>query len=144
MTNDVTATNVVWEPAASGMGSVRVDMLQYRTSDNLVLAATHGRGMFTGQFTAEVASVANVLKDTEAFAVYPTISKGNFTVFAKSALGKVKMNIFDISGRQVYKANLDFNLKEKQIVSLPVSSGIYFVNLVDESGKKSSKKIVIE
>ena len=143
-TSDITATTVVWEPAASGMGSVRVDMLQYRASDNLVLAATHGRGMFTVNFTAASASVDDVLTDNKAFTVYPTISKGNFTVFAKSSLGKAKINIFDISGRQVYKANLDFNQNERQAVSLNVSSGIYIVNLVDENGKKDSKKIVIE
>jgi hypothetical protein len=143
-TNNFKDASPKWVRANNGMSNVKVTSFSLRTADNTVLATTYGRGMFTGQFTAEVASVANVLKDTEAFAVYPTISKGNFTVFAKSAVGKVKMNIFDVSGRQVYKANLDFNLKEKQIVSLPVSSGIYFVNLVDESGKKSSKKIVIE
>lgn len=143
-TNDVTATPVVWESTSSGMGNVRVDMLQYRASDNLVLAATHGRGMFTSNFTDGTASVDDVLLDNKAFTVYPTISKGNFTVFAKSSLGKAKMNIFDISGRQVYTSNLDFNVNEKQAVSINVSSGIYIVNLVDENNKKSSKKIVIE
>ncbi|TXD49837.1 T9SS type A sorting domain-containing protein [Polaribacter sp. IC073] len=143
-TSDVTAANVLWEPANSGMGNVRVDMLQYRASDNLVLAATHGRGLFTGKFTTVTASVEDVLRNNKAFTVFPTVSKGNFTVFAKSSLGKAKMNIFDISGRQVYKANLDFSTNEKQVVSLNVNSGIYIVNLVDENGKKDSKKIIIE
>ncbi|WP_299666768.1 T9SS type A sorting domain-containing protein [uncultured Polaribacter sp.] len=143
-TDDVTATTVVWEPAATGMGSVRVDMLQYRASDNLVLAATHGRGMFTSYFTDNTVSIDEVLINTKAFTVYPTISKGNFTVFAKSSLGIAKMNIFDISGKQVYKSDLDFTNNERQAISLNVNSGIYIVNLVDEKGKKSSKKIVIE
>ncbi|WP_439129339.1 hypothetical protein, partial [Polaribacter sp.] len=51
-TDDITADSVVWEPASEGMGNVRVDMLQYRASDNLVLAATHGRGVFTTNFTS--------------------------------------------------------------------------------------------
>ena len=143
-TNDITAADVTWKPAASGMGSVRVDMLQYRASDNLVLAATHGRGMFTINFTSATASIDEVLTAEEAFTVYPTVSKGNFTVFAKRSLGKANVHIFDISGRQVYNNSLDFSLNERQPVSLNVASGIYFVNLVDESGKKSSKKIVIE
>jgi len=133
-----------WVRANNGMSNVKVTSFSLRTADNTVLATTYGRGMFTGQFTAAVASVANVLTDTENFTVYPTISKGNFTVFAKSTFGKAKLTIYDISGRQVYKANLDFNSKEKQTVSLSVSSGIYFLNLVDEKGKKSSKKLVIE
>jgi PKD repeat protein len=39
------ATN--WMPTNTGFANVRTDMLQLRTSDNLVLAATHGRGMYT-------------------------------------------------------------------------------------------------
>ena len=143
-TNDVTAANVTWEPAANGMGSVRVDMLQYRASDNLVLAATHGRGMFTTKFTASSASVSEVIGDVKVFTVYPTVSKGNFTIFAKSSLGKTKMSIFDISGRQVYTSNINFRDTEKQTVSINVASGIYFVNLVDENGRKSANKIIIE
>lgn len=143
-TNDVTAANVTWEPAANGMGSVRVDMLQYRASDNLVLAATHGRGMFTTNFTASSASVSEVIGDVKVFTVYPTKSKGDFTVFAKSSLGKTKMSIFDISGRQVYTSNVNFRDTEKQPVSINVASGIYFVNLVDENGRKSANKILIE
>ncbi|AUC85896.1 hypothetical protein CW731_11610 [Polaribacter sp. ALD11] len=143
-TSNVTAATVIWEPANSGMGNVRVDMLQHRASDNLVLAATHGRGLFTSNFTDGTASVDDVLTDNKTFTVYPTISKGNFTVFAKSSLGKAKVSVFDISGRQVYAAKLDFNSNEKQTISINVSSGIYIVNLVDESNKKSSKKIMIE
>jgi hypothetical protein len=143
-TNDIGATAVVWEPAASGMGSVRVDMLQYRASDNLVLAATHGRGMFTTNFTAPSASVSEVLIDAKIFTVYPTISRGSFTVFAKSSLGKTKMSVVDMTGRQVYVSNVDFRENEKQEVSIRANSGVYFVNLVDEKGNKSSNKIIIK
>jgi Secretion system C-terminal sorting domain/Bacterial pre-peptidase C-terminal domain/Fibronectin type III domain len=36
----------VWDPE-TGFPNVRVDMLQYRASDGLLAAATHGRGLFT-------------------------------------------------------------------------------------------------
>ena len=134
-----------WMQAYNGMKDVPVHSFDLRTADNTVLAATHGRGLFTGQFTSEPStlSIDNIEFD-EAFSVYPTVSKGNITVFAKSSLGKVKMNIFDISGRQVHNEDLDFGLQEKQKVSLNLNSGIYFVNLIDGNGKKSSKKIVIQ
>jgi photosystem II stability/assembly factor-like uncharacterized protein len=134
-----------WMQAYNGMKDVPVHSFDLRTADNTVLAATHGRGLFTGQFTSEPStlSIDNIEFD-EAFSVYPTVSKGNITVFAKSSLGKVKMNIFDISGRQVHNEDLDFGLQEKQKVSLNLNSGIYFVNLIHGNGKKSSKKIVIQ
>jgi len=143
-TEDITADSVVWEPASEGMGNVRVDMLQYRASDNLVLAATHGRGMFTTNFTDGTASIDEVVSNTKTFTVYPSISNGNFTVFAKSTLGNAKLDVFDISGRQVYTAKINFSENEKQLISLNVTNGIYIVNLTDEQGKKSSKKIVIQ
>ncbi|WP_299064144.1 T9SS type A sorting domain-containing protein [uncultured Polaribacter sp.] len=143
-TNDVTAETVVWEPASSGMGSVRVNMLQYRASDNLILAATHGRGMFTANFTDNTASDTNVMNEDKVFTVYPTVSKGAFTVFAKNTLGKVKINIFDTAGRQVHSSSLDFSVTEKQPISLDINSGIYIVNLVDKNNNKSSRKIIIE
>lgn len=37
----------VWGASNSGLANTRVDMLQIRSSDNLVAAATHGRGLFT-------------------------------------------------------------------------------------------------
>ena len=36
-----------WNVSNSGLANVRVDMLQLRSSDNQVIAATHGRGLFS-------------------------------------------------------------------------------------------------
>lgn len=46
-TNDLDGTSTIWEPASDGMANVRVDMLQHRASDNTIIAATHGRGLFS-------------------------------------------------------------------------------------------------
>lgn len=50
-TDDIDGTNTEWFPTNTyGLANVRVDMLQFRSSDNLVAAATHGRGMFTTDY----------------------------------------------------------------------------------------------
>ena len=46
-TNDLNGASTDWDPTNSGLANVRVDMLQYRSSDNTIAAATHGRGLFT-------------------------------------------------------------------------------------------------
>lgn len=143
-TEDILADTVIWEPASSQMGSVRVDMLEYRESDNLILAATHGRGMFTGEFTGKTNSLNSVLVNKKEFTLYPTITNGNFTIFAENSLGKTKMNIFDINGKQVYKSNIDFTYDNELEVSVNLNAGIYIVNLLDKNNNKSSNKIVIE
>jgi hypothetical protein len=45
-------TGTVWAENSTTMGNVSTRMLQYRTSDNQVVAATHGRGLFTSSISA--------------------------------------------------------------------------------------------
>jgi len=142
-TSDITAPTPTWSPVSTGMGAVRVDMLQYRESDNVVLAATHGRGMFTSVFTADVASVDNVLSDKKVFSVFPTISNGEFTVFAKNELGNSQILIFDITGRQVFNSKLNFSQDQNQQLTVNLKSGTYIVNIIDQNKRKSSEKIII-
>ncbi|MFY9243416.1 MAG: T9SS type A sorting domain-containing protein [Polaribacter sp.] len=91
-----------------------------------------------------VVSIDDVINGLEVFSVYPTISKGNFTIFGKNTLGKTKLQIVDITGKSVYNSILDFNTKEKQSVSVNLKSGVYILQVIGENNKKSSKKIIIE
>ena len=50
-TDNLDQEDVLWLPAVEGLANVRVDMLQIRDIDNTVLAATHGRGLFTATYT---------------------------------------------------------------------------------------------
>lgn len=55
-TDDLNAGSTVWGSSNSGLANVRVDMLQIRTSDKLMIAATHGRGIFSSDiFTSPTA-----------------------------------------------------------------------------------------
>lgn len=47
----INGASTTWDPE-TGFPNVRTDMLQYRASDNLLAAATHGRGLFTTTLTA--------------------------------------------------------------------------------------------
>ncbi|WP_232455882.1 T9SS type A sorting domain-containing protein [Polaribacter sp. SA4-10] len=91
-----------------------------------------------------VASIDKVINGMKLFSVYPTISKGNFTIFGKNTLGKSKIQIVDVNGKKVYQNTINFNKEEKQEISVNLNTGIYMVNLIDENNKKSSSKIIIE
>lgn len=45
--DDISASSPVWIPSTSGLANVRTSMLQMRSSDNEVIAATFGRGIFS-------------------------------------------------------------------------------------------------
>lgn len=67
-TDALAGGGTVWVPGNTGLANVRTDMLQIRTSDNLVAAATHGRGLFTSDvFTLP----------TALFTAVPTITYTN-------------------------------------------------------------------
>ncbi len=46
-TDNINGAATVWGASNSGLANVRVDMLQVRQSDKLVIACTHGRGMYS-------------------------------------------------------------------------------------------------
>ncbi|MGK0453119.1 MAG: photosystem II stability/assembly factor-like uncharacterized protein [Paraglaciecola sp.] len=91
-----------------------------------------------------VASIDDVINEVKLFSVYPTVSEGNFTVFAKNTLGKSKLQLIDVTGKTVYSKNLNFNNNQKHKVSVNLSSGVYFVELIGENNKRASSKLIIE
>jgi hypothetical protein len=90
------------------------------------------------------ASINEVINGGKEFTIYPTVSNGNFTLYAKNTLGLTKMNVFDISGKQVYKKVINFAANNKQEFSVNLNPGMYIINLIDENNKKASNKIIIE
>lgn len=46
-TDNLNGASTKWNPTNAGLSNVRVDMLQYRSSDRTIAAATHGRGLYT-------------------------------------------------------------------------------------------------
>lgn len=59
-TSNLSVASPSWTSSNSGLANVRVDMLQIRASDNEVIAATHGRGLFSSSgFATAQAPVAD-------------------------------------------------------------------------------------
>jgi len=50
-TTDISVGSPTWSASNGGLANVRVDMLRTRSSDGEIIAATHGRGLFSGRFT---------------------------------------------------------------------------------------------
>ncbi len=74
-TNNFATTNPTWTASNSGLANVRVDMLQLRASDNQVLAATYGRGLFTSNgFTVTAPPLANFTPSSARGCINQTIT----------------------------------------------------------------------
>jgi photosystem II stability/assembly factor-like uncharacterized protein len=53
-TEDLSVASPVWNSTNGGLANVRTDMLRVRKSDNVIMAATHGRGVFTALIPTEL------------------------------------------------------------------------------------------
>lgn len=70
--------------------------------------------------------------------IYPTISKGSFTVDVSN--GNYSIQIYNLTGEQVYSKNTITGIEK---INLNVTTGLYFVN-IKQDNKNTIKKIVIQ
>lgn len=93
-------TDVTWIPATDGLANVRVDMLRLRETDNTVLAATHGRGLFTAQFGAPPALSADFVASTR------DILEGESINFTDQSVGSPNSWEWTFEGAEPASSNL--------------------------------------
>jgi hypothetical protein len=135
--HDITADTVTWYPQNQGMATVRVDMLSYRPSDHTVLAATHGRGLFTCTFPASGLTVGSIPL-TENFETKISNITGGIRVMGLLN-GSVDYHIFNMAGSVVKQGTIG---KENASIMLPeMSRGVYLIQIL-QNGKKITRKFV--
>ena len=92
-----------------------------------------------------VQPLANEDFDFEEFALYPNPNNGSFTVkFLSNSSNDIGVNVYDISGREVYKKSFSNTGNFNENINLDnVQTGVYLVSIIDGT-KKTMKKIIIE
>ncbi len=142
-TNNFSAASPTWKRSYNGMSNVKVTDLDLR-NDNTVFAATYGRGIFSGLFTAPSLLSANENSVvSNAIKVYPTINNGNVTISATQFFGQTKLNLFDITGKNVYSNTISLDNSEQKLNFGTLSSGNYILKLSGDSFE-DTKRIIIE
>jgi trimeric autotransporter adhesin len=77
----INAASTTWDPETS-FPNVRTDMLQYRTSDGLLAAATHGRGIFTAIVGAVATPTCGNVAGLSATSITNTLATLNWTALS--------------------------------------------------------------
>ena len=131
-----------WVQSNNGMRSVPVLDLDMRASDNIVLATTHGRGFFTGQFLSGTLSAAEIQSENQ-FTIYPTISDGNMSLGANEN-GLASITTYTLSGQQVNHQTINLTKNTTTKVKLSnIASGVYILKI--QQGKNiQTQKIIIQ
>jgi len=137
------AVPVKWFPHNDGMANVRVDMLQVRTADNTVLAATHGRGLFTTTW-----DVLTTTREPQpgGTSVFPNPTTGQATLMAHlGSSGTVLITVSDLTGKKLRQeqvtARAGMFRHSISLESLP--AGSYLVSLSAGGHELFTKKIIL-
>ena len=112
-------------------------------NDNMVFAATYGRGVFSGMFTATSLSVNEEDVLANAIKLFPTISQGQISLTSTKTIGFTRVEIYSITGKRVYESNIDVQQGLRKEFDLNLNSGMYLV-MFKGSNFETTKRIIIQ
>ncbi len=137
----------LWSPYNTDMGNVRVNMLKMNTNNNMVLAATYGRGTFISDgFNKLEKSSSKPDTDTNSkkLIVYPNPVKSGefFNVFMElEEFIKITVTVSTMDGKVVYRKDTTIPNTNVIHVNIPtLTTGKYIVNC---SGKGYNKSQIL-
>ena len=140
-TDNYTIPNPTWVQSYNGMRETAVFDLDLKASDNTILATTHGRGFFTTKFTSlgfnEPKALVNAIK------LFPTVSKGQFTLTSSKTIGSTQIEIYSIAGKNVYETKVDIQQGLRKEFDLNLNPGMYLVKFKG-SNFETTKRIIIQ
>ncbi|WP_353147156.1 PA domain-containing protein [Flavobacterium sp.] len=140
-TNNFNAASPTWYQSYNGMRNVKVTDLDLR-NDNVVFAATYGRGVFSGTFTNTVLNNETFINNKNV-SIYPNPVKDNLNINIKDFSGDILVKIMDVNGREVFNKYINNFNRSKELDLSSFSSGIYFLKLIGED-LNYSEKIILE
>lgn len=131
-TNMLHEENPDWYPATEGMGNVRTDMLRMRLSDNTVLAASHGRGLFATNWEKDIyTSVENRPEVRQnMLLLYPNPAGDYLNLSTTEISGNAELFVFDAAGKAVIQKQLSLSKNNPYKVELDkLVPGVYSLQL---------------
>lgn len=126
-TNNFSAASPTWNQSYNGMSNVKVTDLDLR-NDNVVYAATYGRGIFSGQFTSQPLHSDGFVK-TNLVTVYPNPATDILTINVKDFSGNMNVELYDVKGQKVLSQNEANFSNEKSINISSLAAGIYVLKV---------------
>ncbi len=150
-TDTLMGTATVWvQQGTNTIGNSVCDMIDTRTSDGLVVVATHASGIYSTNITSvnDIVTVKDIAasKDDLQLTNYPNPVADNTTIeFTLNAKANVNLQIWDAYGRlmetlvnspmQGGKHSIVFNKKN-------LRPGIYYYSLTADKRRKTNKMVI--
>ena len=121
------------------IGSTVVDFVDVRPSDGLVVAATHGNGMFSANFLQNSAQHQPVQQHSVSVSPNPANAYAVFDVQGNAGK-KFDIRLYDLQGRLVRQIQTDNSRQRVETGDLP--NGVYVYGIQGVGWSKSGKLIV--
>ena len=155
-TTDFNSASPAWTASNSGLANVRTDMLQIRSSDNFVIAATHGRGLFSTDALVSQAAVSEESLVPKTFVLhqnYPNPFNPTTTIkYALFQSSQVTISVYDMLGRFV--KTLVNNTQEPGVKTIQwdakdeqgnrISAGVYIYKLKSGDFMETKEMILLK
>ncbi|HNP20281.1 MAG TPA: T9SS type A sorting domain-containing protein [Fulvivirga sp.] len=138
---NVESENEEWKSYNIGLPLIRVDMIDLRASDNTILAATHGQGIFIGNYRQDGIEVVGVDQnqiENNKILFYPNPVKDVLYVPKTSGISNVK--VFDMQGKLVLSSLIS---PDQSINVGTLATGTFIVKGYDVRGKEIALQKII-
>jgi hypothetical protein len=136
----ISGNTTQWVANNNGLANVPVYMIKYRPANTSLVAATHGRGLFTAPLTGVVTGVSNNVI-TKDFIKYISANENQLLV-VKGDLTTVKMQvqIYDAAGKLLYN-----QVHPYQNLTIPIATwrkGTYIIKMVGNNKENFVRQFV--
>ena len=129
-TSTIAGASTQWIPNNSGLANVRTDMLKLRAADNVVVAATHGRGVFTTTLPTVVTGVPNV-PVTKDFIKYIHTDNNQLQIVVGTLQTRtMTIQLLNMQGQQLYQSKN--NYQNTSIDMGRFTSGVYILKITGD------------
>lgn len=139
-TSQINGAFTQWIANNSGFPNISTYMLRYRTSDNLVAAATHGRGLFT---TIVPTVVTGLPTDpvTRDFIKYISVDNGLLQIVVGTLnVRTITIQMYDMNGRLVDKQKNNY---ENSIINIQrFQSGSYIIKITGDKKENFVRQFI--
>ncbi len=142
ITNKLMTDMDEWVPANEGLANVRVDMLRLRESDLTVLAATHGRGLYTTTWELDVFVGTHETTMNGNFTLFPNPATDNLTITLPGSQQSGSIRLLDMNGKIVVNQQFESTSKSINVNIANLADGMYIVHMYDANKVLGSKQLV--
>jgi len=139
--SQINGASTNWIPNNNGLANVRVDMLRYRSSDNMLAAATHGRGLYTTTIPTTVTGIGGPQPNTRDFIRYISADASQLLIVTGGLNTRtMTVQLFDMAGKMIYDSQKSYGQTSIPVSGLP--RGIYQLRVIGNNNEQYHRKFI--